>query len=479
MKKNLILIASILLMAGTVSCSSDDGDDSNKSDDTSVKTTSVTIQVNLENPGTRTLASGDKLYVFNSATGSNGTVNVLSYDESEKVFYGNLTYISTDDKLSGFIKPASATSATVDTATRTISIDYTGQTGTMASAMQRDLYYGNAAATVGSLTADNAQAWTFYNYTAYLKISKPDTISATSYSLYSPQNETATKSSNISSSLSVIPQVSFTMNASAPSGDDGRITVNAATEGNDTYMAFYSQDLLDPKIEAKVTLSSGVHLIESYSVSGSSSTESSTYGGTIVDFDGGTVFSTSVSGEVKTGDFLCNAQWGVAAIIYDTKDVNVGGYTKARAIAVSDASSSSTTTWTSMSVIPSSLSSYITTDAANDLGGYELDAYVNYNPSYLAIYSAANYSSTMNGCSQWYLPSAGEWKKMWDNIGGLTELNKLLEQAGCETMPAVKHWTSSLKSLTEPYVVMDNGSSLTIVPQPIGSKNYVRASIAF
>ena len=92
---------------------------------------------------------------------------------------------------------------------------------------------------------------------------------------------------------------------------------------------------------------------------------------------------------------------------------------------------------------------------------------------------AAKYQNSLQGCSDWYLPSVGEWMNFWNNLGGMTKINILLRQAGAAELNGVKYWTASLRGLTDPYAIMENGGNLMPVAQPLHSKNGVRASVMF
>ena len=92
-----------------------------------------------------------------------------------------------------------------------------------------------------------------------------------------------------------------------------------------------------------------------------------------------------------------------------------------------------------------------------DLRGYEVSDYFKGNAENAAVNIAATYQNSLQGCSDWYLPSVGEWMNFWNNLGGMTKINILLRQAGAAEL----------------------GGNLMPVAQPLHSKNGVRASVMF
>ena len=137
------------------------------------------------------------------------------------------------------------------------------------------------------------------------------------------------------------------------------------------------------------------------------------------------------------------------------------------------------TSWSNAETLPSSASKYITSSVMTDLRGYEVSDYFKGNAENAAVNIAATYQNSLQGCYDWYLPSVGEWMNFWNNLGGMTKINILLRQAGAAELNGVKYWTASLRGLTDPYAIMENGGNLMPVAQPLHSKNGVRASVMF
>ena len=191
----------------------------------------------------------------------------------------------------------------------------------------------------------------------------------------------------------------------------------------------------------------------------------------------GKTYTATATGKVSVGTFLCDDDFNVRAIVYDTENLNREQYGYGRAMAVNEAADN--TSWSNAETLPSSASKYITSSVMTDLRGYEVSDYFKGNAENAAVNIAATYQNSLQGCSDWYLPSVGEWMNFWNNLGGMTKINILLRQAGAAELNGVKYWTASLRGLTDPYAIMENGGNLMPVAQPLHSKNGVRASVMF
>lgn len=469
-----------IALAALTSCGGSDS-----SDDKGGKTGGKGVEVSITPSFSglqRTLADGDKMYVADS--GDADGVSVLTYDATARAFKGRLTYAAATDELSGVVRPAYATKVAVDTAKLRITIDYSGQAGTESDARTREAFYFTRAS-VSSLTAAAASV-RLYALTAFLRVKKADGLSVSSYSLYSPQNSLATKSAHATkaSSLNVLSQAVMALasplqlESAGLLGSDGRITCTPAASG-DSYIAFFAQDMLDPVVESRTASASGVRLITSDAVAGDASTDNATYGGTVVSFTGGKEYALSVSGAAKVGTFLCDAQYKAQAIVFSVSSGDDAYGDGATALAVSDAGAGAAVAWSRAAVVQGSAARYVTSSVFSDMNGRELSSYLAGNADYPAISAAAQSATQMRGCSEWYLPSAGEWKACVDALGGRAGINRLLRQAGVSTQLGEKYWTASLKSLTEPYAVTLSGAQLSAIPQPLGSLAPVRAAVKF
>lgn len=470
-----------IALAALTSCGGSDSSGDNKGGKTAGKGVEVSITPNFAG-FERTLSEGDKMYVVDS--GDADGVSVLSYDAAARAFKGRLRYAAATDELSGVVRPAYASKVAVDTAKSRITIDYSGQAGTESDARTREAFYFTRAS-VSSLTSA-ASSVRLYALTAFLRVKKAEDLSVSSYSLYSPQNSLATKSALPvkASSLNVVSQAvmplasPLQLGSAGLLGSDGRITCSPAASG-DTYIAFFAQDMLGPVVESCTTSASGVRLITSDAVTGDASTDNATYGGSIVSFTGGKEYALSVSGAARVGTFLCDAQYKARAIVFSVSSGDDAYGDGATAIAVSDAGAGAAVAWSRAAVIQGSAARYVTTNVFSDMNGRALSSYLAGNADYPAVSAAAQSATQMRGCSEWYLPSAGEWKACIDALGGRTGINRLLRQAGVSTQLGEKYWTASLKSLTEPYAVTLSGSQLSAIPQPLGSLAPVRAAVKF
>ena len=474
MKKTLSAIFVLAATAFAVSCSSDNGG-SNKGDTKKTKTEFVSVTPQMGSAAEHDFAEGDVMYACNGSIGEKGVVCILRYDAASGQFKGNLQYASDDDKVNCYVKYANTPKVEVDTASRTITVDYQNQDGTLAGARQRDYAY-NITATAASLT-NPAQPLTLHGTSAFLNIKKAAGADAKGYRLTSAGNRIATKTSMVSEPMVFASSTVVHMNTNwGVIKDNEKISCSVNT-GGDTYVAFHAHAIAEPVLECEVTLESGVNIIENVSLEGEGSQSSGDTQLRITSFDNGKTYTATATGKVSAGTFLCDAQFNAKAIVYDTENINEGKYRTARAMAVSEAESA--TAWCNAETLPSSASKYVTSSVMTDLRGYEVSNYFRGNADYAAINAASNYPAALQGCSAWYLPSAGEWINFWNNLGGKNKINLLLRQAGANELTGAKYWTTSLRGLTEPYAMMESDGSLSPIAQPLHSKNAVRASIIF
>lgn len=461
-------------MTFAVSCSNDNGGNK-KGDAQKTKTAFVSVTPRMGSAAEHDFAEGDIMYACNGSIGEKGVLCVLRYDAASGQFKGNLQYVSDDDKVNCYVKYANTPKVAVDTASRTIKVDYQNQDGTLAGAMSRDYAY-NITATAASLT-NPSQPLTLYGTSAFLKINKAGGADAKGFRLTSAGSRMATKTSVVSKPMLFASATTAYMNTNRfVTTDNEKISCSVNT-GGETYAAFHAQAIAEPVLECEVTLESGVNIIENISLEGEGAQSSGDTQLRVTAFNNGGTYTATATGKVSNGTFLCDAQFNVKAIVYDTENINEGKFHTARAMSVSEAES--TTAWSNAETLPSSASKYITSSVMTDLRGYEVSTYFKGNADYAAINTAGNYPAALQGCSEWYLPSAGEWLNFWNNLGGKNKINLLLRQAGANELTGARYWTASLRGLTEPYAMIESNGSLSPIAQPLHSKNAVRASIIF
>lgn len=474
MKKTYFL--AMALIAGlTASCGSDDND--NKKKDTGDKAATVAVAIATN----QTFGEGDEMYLCDAEDGSSRrAVSVLRYDAATATFKGNLSYFSKSDAVRAFVKRAGSANVRVDTAACTITVDYRGQNGSRDDAQSRDFSYSRST-TAGQIADSRAPQIALYSVSAFARIQKSAAeLNVSSYRLTSTLNADSRKAARDAAAYEypncfvAVGETSMLTGAMTPR-DYSSLTVTPATADGAAYVAFYAQTIEDPMVESRVTLASGVNIITTTKLVGT--TESESNGTVKADFTNGNTYTADITGTVEAGTFLCDPQFNAVAIVYDT-NVNQGDFHTARAMAVSDAGSS--VSWYSGAIIPSSASKYVTANAYADMNGYATTQYFQGDATYTAINRAAGGATAPSrGCSSWYLPAAGEWTAFWNNLGGAVKINKLLRRAGAQPLTDARYWTSSLSSLTEPIAIMNSGGSLATVPQPLRSQNAVRASILF
>lgn len=467
--KKLIFSIMLLATAGmAVSCDGG-GDDKKKDDSTTLKTARVVVYPDYSVAGNREGAAGDVLYICNRSVGTKGLVYALRYDAQAGCFSGNVDYLAATDNFYAYVKYANTPKVTVDTAARTVRVDYQNQSGTLADAQARDFGSSNAIS-LASLTSETGATVRFYSSTAYVVARKADGVSVGSYRLSAYLNKTPTKA--LAKTEMFVADASVSMlSGSVGAGSDEKIVCAPQASGN-TYIAFYATTIEKPMLEADVTLASGVNIIENEKLYGSD-------GNDYVSYSPAQSYAKDITGEVSVGSFLCDANFNVKAIIFDVDNVSEGDYHTARAMAVDEAADGQTVEWSNRSTLPSSMSKYVTSNVMTDMQGYAFAEYYRGTSDYTALALATSSEARLNGCSEWYLPSSGEWMNFWNNLGGKDGVNSLLKQAGAAELGGVKYWTATLRSLTEPCVVSDNGSSLSALPQPLRSKNAVRAAVVF
>ena len=463
----------LLSAAALNSCSSDNG--SKKSDKTKTKTEYVSVTPMIDSDAGYDFTENDVLYVCNRSIGEKGTISMLKYDAVSRQFKGNITYSNADDRMYSFIKFAGTPKVEVDTASRKITIDYQNQNGTLTDAHSRNYAY-TLAATASSYTNPQASI-RFAMASAYICVKKAGNANARTYHLSSTGNRMETKASLTSYPLYFASQTEVCMyDGRYIPTDITRISCSVNPDG-DTHIAFHAQPVANPVLESDITLESGVNIIENDNLQGSSTTAADENGISASTFENGKTYNVNVTGKAEAGTFLCDQQFNVKAIVYDTENVNQDGFHTARAMAVNDAGK--TAAWSKRETLPGSSSEFITSSPVTDLRGYEISTYFKGNADYTAISLAANHSAPLRSCSEWYLPSVGEWNNFWNNLGGIRKINLMLRQAGAPEISSFKYWTSSLHTLTEPFVMTENSGSISPYTQPLHSQNAVRASILF
>ncbi len=474
--KNFVFTIITFALAGILGACSSDDNGNNKGDSNKTKTAFVSVSIRNNAAGNHELTAGDVLYVYNGNVGSNGVVSVLKYTDSGK-FEGNLIYSATDDALNAYIKFANTPNVAVDTAARTIKVDYANQNGKESDAAARD-YGVSTAYTAKDFLNGSSASLQFRSVSAMLRISKPTNVNAKGYRLTSYGNNLQTKAAAIENIMYFMPATSTSMkNNSTVDTKEGKIVCTTTAETGD-YIAFFAQDVADPTLEVEYTTADGAYVIENIALQGETSQEDS-YGTTNTTFKAGNYYNIKPTGSVSIGDFLCDASFQVKAIVYDIDNVDLGNYHTARAMSVNECGAGETMAWSSSNVLPSSMAKYITSNVMTDTHGYELTEQYYGNAYYKALNAAVESATKLPGCSNWYLPAAGEWQNLWTNIGGKSQINKKLRQAGATEMNGIKYWTATLRSLTEPCAVMEDNGTLSTIPQPLQSKLAVRASVVF
>ena len=474
MNKTVSVLLFIIAAIFAASCSSDNGGNDNK-DKKQIKTIYVSVAPKMETPAGHDFAEGDVMYACNGSVGEKSLLSVLKYDEASGCFKGNFQYVADDDRINCYVVYANTSKVSVDTAARCITVDYQNQNGTLADAKARDYAY-NRSATAANLR-NSAQPLSLYNASAFLSIKKTDGVSPKAYRLASIGNRVATKESAIAAPLLFASLAKTYMNSNMfVVNEIEKISCNVNSDG-DTYVAFHAQTIAKPTLECEITLENGVNIIENVDIDGSSAGSYGDAGIRTADFENGKTYTATATGKVSVGTFLCDDDFNVRAIVYDTENLNREQYGYGRAMAVNEAADN--TSWSNAETLPSSASKYITSSVMTDLRGYEVSDYFKGNAENAAVNIAATYQNSLQGCSDWYLPSVGEWMNFWNNLGGMTKINILLRQAGAAELNGVKYWTASLRGLTDPYAIMENGGNLMPVAQPLHSKNGVRASVMF
>lgn len=473
MKKNKFALAfaqTFALVFVLVSCSSEGGGSEGKTSE-KTKTQYVKVTPKLSENSTHVFSAGDVMYVCNPDVGEKGAVSVLAYDEASGQFSGNLQYAETTDNVRAFVKYAGSAKVTVDTAARAVVIDYSAQNGTPRDAQSRDLAFNVSAAAADFLNA--SQPLRLYGASAFLRVTAASGTDVKAFRLTSAGTDVVTKTSPVVHPVVFASTERISMQNGTYFPDEVKKIAASPLAGGDTYIAFFAYSVADPVLESDVALPSGINVTQNTRLYAGSAGEDAVY----ETFESGKTYTAAVDATVKAGTFLCDAQFNVKAIVYDTDNIDCGGYRTARAMSVTDAAG--TASWCTAAVLPSSASKYLTSDAASDLRGYELSEYLYGNAAYTAVNRAAASNDVLRGCSAWYLPSAGEWMKFWNNLGGLKNVNKMLKQIGVAQISGVKYWTSSLRSLTEPYAVIESSGAIAPVVQPMQSACSIRASILF
>lgn len=474
MNKTVSVLIFMIAAVFAVSCSSDNGGDDNK-DKNKIKTIYVSVAPKMETSAGHDFAEGDVMYACNGSVGEKGLLSVLKYDESSGCFKGNFQYVADDDKVNCYVVYANTPEVSVDTAARCIKVNYQNQNGTLADAKTRDYAY-NRSATAANLKS-SAQTLSLYNASAFLDIKKTDGVSPKAYRLASVGNRVATKETGVVQPKLFASSTQTYMNSNRFVVQEiEKISCNVNSDG-DTYVAFHAQTIAKPTLECEITLENGVNIIENVNINGSSAGSGSYIGIRTENFENGITYPAAATGKVSVGTFLCDDDFNVMAIVYDTENLNSEQYGYGRAMAVNGAADN--TPWSNAETLPSSASKYITSSVMTDLRGYEVSDYFKGNAENAAVNIAATYQKRLQGCSDWYLPSVGEWMNFWNNLGGMTNINILLRQAGAVQLNGVKYWTASLRGLTEPCVVIEDNGNLRPIAQPLHSKNGVRASVMF
>jgi hypothetical protein len=173
---------------------------------------------------------------------------------------------------------------------------------------------------------------------------------------------------------------------------------------------------------------------------------------------------------------------GVAMITYLGNDAETNTtYQNGLALALQDASTdySGSATWsnyTSATCLSNLYTSWSDTGSATtDMAGIaNTDALVSHkNHSHNAATAARNYKwSNPTGTSEWFLPSAGQWKKMATAAGSYNNLRTNV------SMTKEKYWSSTEYSKSNAWISYDTGTSDYTHPVK-GNSNQVRACLAF
>ena len=175
---------------------------------------------------------------------------------------------------------------------------------------------------------------------------------------------------------------------------------------------------------------------------------------------------------------------GVAMITYLGNDAETNTtYRNGLALALQDASTgySGSATWsnyTSATCLSNLYTSWSGTGSATtDMAGIaNTDALVSHkNHSHNAATAARNYKWTISnptGTSEWFLPSAGQWKKMATAAGSYNNLRTNV------SMTKEKYWSSTEYSKSNAWISYDTGTSSSTHPDK-GNSNQVRACLAF
>ena len=174
----------------------------------------------------------------------------------------------------------------------------------------------------------------------------------------------------------------------------------------------------------------------------------------------------------------------VAMITYLGNDAETNTtYRNGLALALLDASTSysGSATWsnyTSATCLSNLYTSWSGTGSATtDMAGIaNTDALVSHkNHSHNAATAARNYKWTISnptGTSEWFLPSAGQWKKMATAAGSYNNLRTNV------SMTKEKYWSSTEYSKSYAWISYDTGTSSYTHPAK-GNSNQVRACLAF
>ena len=142
-----------------------------------------------------------------------------------------------------------------------------------------------------------------------------------------------------------------------------KISCNVNSDG-DTYVAFHAQTIAKPTLECEITLENGVNIIENVDIDGSSAGSYGDAGIRTADFENGKTYTATATGKVSVGTFLCDDDFNVRAIVYDTENLNREQYGYGRAMAVNEAADN--TSWSNAETLPSSASKYITSSVMTD-----------------------------------------------------------------------------------------------------------------
>lgn len=455
-------------------CSSDSGDD-NKKNENGIRTRVVDV-IPTSDEGL-TFAAGDVLYLADSKAGANGAVSVLHYDAAARCFHGMLTYLNDNDNLIAFVKFASSDKVSVDTAARVMNIDYRGQRGTVEDASRRSYAYSYSLHP-STLTVEGTPTVKLEYAGAMLRIRNavgPQGERTTSaYRLYSTLNKASkkTRATTEQTPSAIYPLTTISLFGYAhTTNETGRITVTPTSESSDgyTYMAIPEGTLETPILETQVTdNSTGLSYITRTTVTGDNTTGSATT------FSGKT-YPVNPSREIAVGDFICGSSVSdPVAIVYST--------TTSRAMSINDATGRKS--WSTREILPSSLSRYVAANASTDDGGYSIAAYLGETggSDYPAVSAAMTAFPTPKGVSsQWYLPTGSDWNAFVQGLGGVSSVNARLREAGGDRLQEAKYWTSSVNSLTQPYLmeIRSASSAPVFYAQPLNAQNIVRPAIRY